>query len=128
MLKYAMRPLSILVVDDDERFTTVLRLKLERAGHDVACAEDGAAALEVLQREKFDAVITDILMPFKDGLELIAELRRTQPDTRIIAMSGGGRAPPSHYLDVATGLGAHAVLSKPFSFTELLSALEPALA
>ena len=116
-------PLEILLVDDDALIRDGIQPRLCSLGYSVTCAADGADALVQIERSRFDAVITDILMPRIDGLELIAVLRRTQPEVRIVAMSAGGKRHPSHYLESAAGLGAHATLLKPFSFSELKTAL-----
>ena len=123
-----MTPLDILVVDDDPLICEGIGIRLRRDGHVVTCAADGAEALELIRLAKFDAVVTDILMPDRDGLELIAELHRRQPDVRVVAISGGGRVSGREYLDVATRMGAHGVLAKPFSFSELASVLEQVVA
>jgi DNA-binding response OmpR family regulator len=103
----------ILIVDDDECFRTVLRETLERAGYEVLEAEDGETGLKLHHRERPDLVITDIVMPGKAGLELIAEIRRDFPGTRIIAMSGGGQANPYSYLNMARENGAESIFLKP---------------
>src|SRR5687768_6952464 len=118
-----MQPLEILVVDDHAGIRNAIKTGLEQLGHKVTCARDGAAATELVVQHAFDVVVTDILMPIRDGLELIGELRRSQPEVRIVAISGGGRLSYDHYLDAARALGAHAVLAKPFSFSELSSVL-----
>lgn len=123
-----VRALKLLVVDDDFHIRESLCIKLSEGGHTITSAKNGADAMEAVKRTKFDAVITDILMPVTDGLELIGELRRSQPDVRIVAMSGGGRISSIHYLDAAKELGAHAVVTKPFSFSELITALSSVLA
>ena len=112
-----------MVVDDDSQIRELMCQALTQLGHTVTCAENGAIALEYIRKQLFDSVVTDILMPGRDGLELIGELRRRHPTVRIIAISGGGRASCGHYLDAAKSLGAHAVLAKPFSFSELTAAL-----
>lgn len=121
-----MDPYAILVADDDSEILRLVRIQLERIGCSVTTVEDGAAALRVIMREKFDLVLTDILMPIRDGLEIIAYLRSHVPDTRIVAMSGGGRGCKAHYLECAKGLGAQAVLPKPFSETDLICAISEA--
>jgi len=118
-----MRPLEILVVDDHGGICDALKAGLSHLGHRVTCARDGAVATELVRQQVFDVVVTDILMPVGDGLELIGELRRSQPNVRIVAISGGGRLSYHHYLDAARALGAHAVLAKPFSLSELNSVL-----
>ena len=112
-----------MVVDDDSQIRELMCQALTQWGHTVTCAENGSIALGFIRKQLFDSVVTDILMPGKDGLELIGELRRSHPGVRIVAISGGGRGSSSHYLDVAKSLGAHAVLTKPFSFSELAAAL-----
>ena len=82
---------SILVVDDEPLLRGFVQQMLERAGHRVASAEDGRKASEQMQQQPFDLVVTDLLMPERDGIELIDELRRQYPSVRIVAMSGGGR-------------------------------------
>jgi CheY-like chemotaxis protein len=118
----------ILVVDDDDAFRSMLRRTLQRAGYDVVEATDGKAALEALSGAMVDLVITDIVMPNMEGIETIRALRRSYPQLKIIAMSGGGRLKPEGYLDVAKLFGAFRVLRKPFESEELLASVEEALA
>lgn len=117
-------PRSILVVDDNSQLRSLLGGALTKLGYQVTSAADGAEAFQVIAEKTFDVVITDLLMPERDGIEVIGELRLKQPKTRIVAMSGGGRGSRSHYLETARGLGAHAVLGKPFSVSELTAALD----
>ncbi len=122
-----MEPRKILVVDDDLEIRKVVAINLTRLGHLVSLAADGhEAALEIAKTD-FDVVITDMVMPEKDGLELIQELRRKARGPRIIAMSGGGKNPSISYLELARRLGAHALLNKPFSSSELVAAVDAAL-
>ena len=120
--------LAILVVDDDPGITHIIGQALEGQGHRVTSASDGRAAERATKATSFDVVITDILMPGKDGYELISALRKQDSNTRIIAMSGGGRAWGDHYLKLARGLGAHAVLAKPFTQSELTATLDAVFA
>ena len=92
---------SVLVVDDDPSILEILRVRFSQAGVSITCAGSGAEAIEAIARTKFDAVVTDILMPVRDGFEVIGAVRRQQPNARIIAMSGGGRAARDEYLDLA---------------------------
>ncbi len=117
----------ILVIDDDEAFRTMLRRTLERAGHEVTEAEEGAAALAALSEKAIDLVITDIVMPGMEGLETIRTLRRSKPQLKIIAMSGGGRMKPEGYLEAAHVFGAVRILTKPFENKELFAAIKQAL-
>lgn len=120
-----MKPLAILVVDDHEIMREVICQILEDAGHNVRFAAEGHEALRKLSCAHFDLVVTDIVMPEMDGIELIGELRRRFPATRIIAMSGGGeRFPTNDGLAIARRLGAGASLNKPFVADELLNAVE----
>ena len=122
-----MDPRKILVVDDEPEFRDVLAANLGRLGYAVTLAADGREASVAIAASHFDLVITDLLMPDKEGLELIQELRRDNGSTRIIAMSGGGRNASTSYLDLARRFGAHAMLTKPFTSTELVSAIDAAL-
>jgi CheY-like chemotaxis protein len=117
---------KILVIDDEADICEMTKLLLERAGHDVASTTDSRLAARMLTEQPFDVVITDMLMPDKDGLEVMADLRRHHPEVRIIASSGGGRVSSDSYLHIARKSGAHALLSKPFTLKELLTCLEEA--
>ena len=118
----------ILVVDDDASFRGMLQSMLERQHHAVVVAQDGSEAMKRFREQPPDLVITDLIMPDKEGLETIREIRRGNADIRIIAMSGGGRVSPATYLSIALDMGADAVLAKPFSSQQLLDAIEAALA
>lgn len=119
-----MKPSSILVVDDEPDLCDLISRMLTRAGHRVTCANDGEEASRAIVAQKFDLVLTDVIMPEKDGIEVIGELRRKQPNVRIVAMSGGGHVSMGQYLKIAKGMGAHGVLQKPFGHDELLAAIE----
>jgi CheY-like chemotaxis protein len=113
---------TILLVDDDPQVQAAITIALEQAGHQVAQVNDGRQALRQLRAQLVDLVITDILMPEVDGLELIRLLRREFPGTKILAMSGGAaRLPGLDMLHLARVLGADRLLSKPFRNQELLS-------
>lgn len=115
----------LLLVDDDHALRRVLRLALERFGYEVEEAEDGDDALRRVATARPDMVITDILMPNREGFEMIAQLRREAPDMPIVAMSGGGRSlPPERLADDARRLGATTSLVKPFPLEELRAAVE----
>lgn len=117
---------KILVIDDEEDICEMTKLLLEKSGHEVICTTDSRRAARMLTDESFDAVITDMLMPDKDGLEVMADLRRNHPEVRIIASSGGGRVSSDSYLHIARKSGAHALLSKPYTLPELLACVEEA--
>lgn len=119
-----MTPLSILVVDDDAPTQRVLQLWLEVHGHEVSCARGGHEALGVLEMRRVDLVITDVLMPDGDGIELIVKLKKRQPHLRVLAVSGGGPHVTSiRCLEDAHAAGAHALLLKPFKQDQLLHAM-----
>ena len=114
---------SILVVDDDPQIGKLLQKVLGRAGHEVVIAMNGNEGVRVFREGNFDLIITDLIMPEKEGLETIMELRQEFPDTKIIAMSGGGRIGPDSYLKMANRLGAKKTLTKPFGCEDILSAV-----
>src|ERR1700687_3029083 len=106
---------SILLVDDDEQFRNMLSETLKGAGYQVLEARDGAEGLKFYREHGTDLIITDLIMPEKEGLELIQEFRCNDPEVKIIAMSGGGRHGPYDYLKMAKTFGARLVMAKPFS-------------
>lgn len=113
----------ILLVDDDDPFRKMLMLTLTKMGHHVMEARNGKEALKLFAHVAPDLVISDLIMPEKEGLETIGELRRKHPGVKIIAMSGGGRVSATDYLKIARALGADHVLAKPFSNDELKAAV-----
>src|SRR5215831_11647328 len=104
----------ILLVDDDDVSRSAVQRMLERAGYTVRSTGQGSQAIGLYQAERADLVITDLIMPEKDGLEIIQELRQLDPQVRILAISGGGRVEAEEYLSVARKFGAIEVLPKPF--------------
>jgi two-component system chemotaxis response regulator CheY len=119
----------ILLVDDDEAIRSVLGMALVSAGYEVEEAADGDFALAAYRRHRADVVITDLVMPEKDGLAMIMDLRRLDPGAKVIAISGGGRSlgPGQLYLESARSLGALLILAKPFTAAALLKAVEDVL-
>ncbi len=113
----------ILVIDDDGQVRTLLRMILEREGHEVVEAPDGNVGIELYRKEPADVVITDIFMPEKEGLETIMDLRLEYPEVKLIAISGGGHLKPHEYLVMARKLGARLTLTKPFERDGLLEAV-----
>lgn len=118
---------KILLVDDDEAFSEMLHLKLQRLGHEVIAAPDGLYVSKLLTEHQVDLVITDIIMPNKEGLEVILDLRKSNPEITVIAMSGGGRVVKTDFLEEAKRFGAICTLKKPFTDEELTAALDLAL-
>ncbi len=114
---------KILIIEDDELVRDYLVDVLVRAGFTVEAAADGKAGVESFQQQAADLVITDIIMPEKDGIETIMDLRRENPNLKVIAISGGGRSEPENYLHSARLLGADLTMKKPFTNKELLAAI-----
>ncbi len=118
----------IVLIDDDEDVRRTLVRMLETAGHEVHEAADGSSGLELCLEVDPQLVITDILMPEKEGIETIMTLKRDRPALKIIAISGGGRSGGMDFLDMARSLGADEVLQKPFRRAELLDLMTRVLA
>lgn len=118
----------ILVIDDNEDVCVVVSSILETAGHEVIVANDGARGIELQRQSPAELVITDILMPGKEGIETIRDLKQEFPELKIIAISGAGKASmATDYLLTAKELGARAVLHKPFGPGALLEAVHEQL-
>ena len=118
----------VLVIDDDTQNRTLLKRLLECEGHDVTEAPDGNAGLETYRQAPSDLVVTDIIMPEKDGIETIREFRRDFPDLKIIALSGGGRVMDGEScLNVAEKMGAHRTFTKPLDLKGFLEAIHELL-
>lgn len=117
----------ILVTDDDTMLRSVVARTLAAAGHTIIEAANGSEAEAVLQDEPVDLVITDIIMPEMEGIELVRDLRRRWPDLHVIAMSGGGRTRTFAPLEAAAQFGAELILRKPFRRDELLQAVNSLL-
>jgi len=117
----------ILVVDDEAMLRRTLRAMLEKAGHTVAEAEDGREGLELFSAQPFDLVLTDIIMPNREGVETIGDIRRLNPKVPIIAMSGGGSAGGDLFLNLASQLGATRTLAKPIRQSDLIEAVNACL-
>ena len=115
---------SILVIDDDESIRVLFRSILEFEGYRVVEASDGGRGLMEYGKTPTDLVITDLIMPGKEGIETIRDLRRRFPDVKVIAVSGGGRIGPDSYLKMAKGVGALRTLSKPFDRSTLVKTVE----
>jgi len=114
----------LLIVDDDEEMRGLLRKVLEKEGYRVSVAGDGRQALAVLAEGSFDLVVTDMLMPYDGGLELLETLHRTHPALPVIIVTAFG---DWHSYTRALGLGAAAFISKPLRMSELIAAVHNAL-
>ena len=111
---------DILVVDDEPMIRDGLKVALEMEGHRALTASDGNEALKIVDESKPQLIITDIIMPESDGIEVICSLKETNPDIKILAISGGGRISAQDHLKIAKQLGASSILAKPFSTEELI--------
>jgi CheY-like chemotaxis protein len=117
----------ILIIDDEDELRSMLRQMLEQAGHEVTEAVNGAEGIQIYERDAPDLIITDIIMPEKEGVETIIALRRANPDLPIVAISGGGRLEATDFLSMAKKLGARHTLAKPFRRDQLLDAVRQCL-
>lgn len=112
----------VLLVEDEDTLLRALEGALARAGFDVTCASDGNEAMTLFHLLHPALVITDLFMPGKEGIELIMEIRRRAPDTKIVAISGGGILLHTDILKCAVKLGADCALPKPFQLDEVVAA------
>lgn len=112
---------ALLLVDDEPALRASLGQALRVRGFNVDEAADGNKALAKLATQTYDCVVTDIVMPDKEGIETIIEMRKRWPALFIVAMSGGGRVGPGDFLNLAAMLGADRTLAKPFRASELAS-------
>jgi DNA-binding response OmpR family regulator len=117
----------ILLIDDEESVIVALRGALAAAGHQVMTAVDGDQGLRALRRHPIDIIVTDIVMPGKEGIETILEIRRLNRTIPIIAMSEGSSKPHRMYLNSAVKLGATRTLTKPFPTKRLLEEIDACL-
>ncbi len=118
---------KILIVDDDPDICFILKKFLERKGHETVTSLNGHEAMKCLELSPFDVVITDLLMPEMDGIELIMKMRITYPEQKVIAISGGGRINAAVYLQMAKLLRVKHTFQKPVKADELLKAIDDLL-
>ena len=118
----------ILVIDDEELIRYSIKRMLEEKGHTIDQAENGVEGTDLIKSRPYDLVITDIVMPKKEGLETILETREHNPDIKILAISGGGPTGRFDYLELAQQFGADAVIAKPFTTDQLHKAVADLLA
>ena len=118
---------KILIIDDEAPILSMLKKMLERNGYETELAKNGVDGVELFKKCQPDLVITDIIMPEKEGLETIREMKKIKSDLKIIAMSGGGKVSSENYLKIAGIFGASKMLTKPFTVKEMLSAVEELL-
>ena len=117
----------ILIIEDDNEVREYLESVISRAGYEVVSAENGKEGVKLFQENPVDLVVTDIIMPEKDGIETIMDLRRANPALMVIAISGGGRSEPENYLHSARLLGANRTMKKPFTNQEMLDTIKELL-
>ena len=127
----------ILLIDDELDIRDSTAAVLRREGYDVMVAKDAESGLRAVREQKFDLVICDIIMPGVDGVQAINSIRDTNPDIKIIAISGGGNIGLSSYepeaitttayLRAATEAGAYSVLTKPFGRADIINAVHQTL-
>ena len=118
---------GILIVEDDKELREMLKISLTRRKHTVFETGNGREAITHFRAGITDLVVTDLIMPEEDGLKVIIRLRELKPSIKIIAISGGGKAGPGSYLNLARALGADAIFSKPFSTNDLIAKIEELL-
>jgi two-component system cell cycle response regulator CpdR len=119
---------KVLIIDDEPYILLMLKKMLEKAGYEVDLASNGKEGMDLFAKASADLVITDIIMPDKEGLEIIMEMKKQRPNLKIIAISGGGRISPESYLECAAHFGASRVFQKPFKQKELVSAVNELIA
>jgi len=118
---------GVLIVEDEKDLREMLKISLTRHKFTVFEAENGKEAIIHFKPSITDLVVTDLIMPDEDGLKVIIKLKELKPSIKIIAISGGGKAGPGSYLNLAKVLGADAIYSKPFSINELIAKIEELL-
>lgn len=118
----------ILIIDDDRFVRTSIRAVLESAGYEVQDTGDADTGIASQKEHPFDLAIIDLIMPQKEGLETIRELKADFPDLPIIAISGGGEIVRKNFIEAAQLFGAGATLEKPFGGDDLLGTISTLLA
>lgn len=118
---------NILLVEDDELGRYAIAKVLRKAGYVVAEAVDGEGAMQSIKKNLPDILITDVVLPNYDGLSLLADVRKMSASLPILVISGGGSNYGTDYLTFAEGLGANAVLKKPFLNSDLLNKVQAVL-
>jgi len=117
----------ILIIEDETTLRSLMKDALEKAGHEITEASDGDQGIEIFNAHQHDVVITDILMPKKEGLELILELTDQAPDVKIIAISGGGIGLGDDLLEISLEFGAKHALRKPVTMKHLVEVVQDVL-
>ncbi len=118
---------KILIIDDEAPIRKMLTKLFEKNNYEVILAINGNQGIKLFKENSPDLIITDLIMPEKEGLETIREIREINPDMKIIAISGGGVVDPEIYLNLASKLGAVRTFTKPVDNDILLSAIKELL-
>ena len=118
---------KILIIDDEAPVQKMLKRLLEKNDFSVIQADNGNEGIKKFKEHTPDLIITDLIMPEKEGLETIRELKKIEPNVKIIAISGGGLNDPKMYLDLAGKFGAVKTFSKPVDNDVLLSSIKQIL-
>ena len=117
--------MKILIIDDDIQVNKLINIILADEGYEVLQAYNGVEGLNILNNSPgIDLIITDIIMPEKEGIEVIRDVKKNYPKLKIIAISGGGRISAHNYLNLAKSLGADHILEKPFSKNDLITIIQ----
>jgi len=119
-----VKPMAhVLLIEDNSDLLTLWAEALEDEGFDVRTATSGVRGVEIAGQENFDVVVTDILMPDKDGIETLLAIRRDNPNAKTIVVSGGGATGNTSFLEMAEKLGASATMQKPVDLNDLTAAI-----
>ena len=116
--------MRVILIDDDEALLKILEDGLSQSGYTISIATNGSLINDVIDAHDPDVVITDILMPRKEGIETIIDIKSKRPELPIIAMSGGGHMSGDTVLGLANSIGADATILKPFRIGELINIIE----
>lgn len=119
--------MKILIIDDDELIRMTCRNILKKEGYNILEAGNGNTGVDIFRSENPDLVITDMLMPDKEGLETISEIKAINPNAKIIAISGGGNTQNMSFLQLARKIGADRALKKPIKANELIATVKATL-
>jgi YesN/AraC family two-component response regulator len=117
----------ILVIDDDPQILEIFRKFLEIERHSVVTASNGEEGINIFRNNRTDLIVTDIVMPVKDGIKTIMQLEREFSDIKVIAISGGGVIEPDRYLALAKCIGVKQTLTKPVTKEQLINAVNKVL-
>ncbi|MCM8529800.1 MAG: response regulator [Lentisphaeraceae bacterium] len=118
---------NILVVDDNEILLEVISESLKQTSHNVILTRSSLNIENILKEQNFDLVLTDIIMPDKEGIEIIIHIKKSHPQIKIIAMTGKKMGDSLDLLDIAKSIGANATIAKPFSTHDLLDLIDETL-